>query len=102
MKVAVFFVLVAVAAAAPQQGRDAQILKFENENIGVDGYRFSYETSDPISRNEVGELRNPGTDNEAISVQGEYSYVGPDGKTHTVTFVADENGFRPQTKTARK
>ncbi|RZC34611.1 endocuticle structural glycoprotein SgAbd-5, partial [Asbolus verrucosus] len=82
--VIIFFAVVAVALAAPQQGRDAQILRYENENIGIDGYKFLYETSDPISRSENGELINAGSENEAIAVKGEYSYVGPDGKTHSV------------------
>ncbi|XP_068905083.1 endocuticle structural glycoprotein SgAbd-5-like isoform X2 [Tenebrio molitor] len=102
MRILVLVAVVAVASAAPQGGRDAQILRYENENIGVDGYKFSFETSDPITRQETGELTNAGTDNEAIIVRGEYSYVGPDGKSHTVTFVADENGYRPSVKTARK
>ncbi|XP_044267485.1 endocuticle structural glycoprotein SgAbd-5-like [Tribolium madens] len=100
--IGVIVILVAAASAAPQQGRDAQILRFENENIGIDGYKFSYETSDPITRQETGELTNAGSENEAIIVKGEYSYVGPDGKTHSVSFVADENGYRPSAKTARK
>lgn len=32
--------LIAVTLAAPQQGGGAQILRYENENIGVDGYKF--------------------------------------------------------------
>lgn len=27
-------------------------------------------------------------------VQGSYSHVGPDGKTYTVNYVADKNGYR--------
>lgn len=54
-----------------------------------------YETSDGISRKEKAVLNNIGTDNEALSVQGEYSYIGDDGQTYKLTFVADENGFRP-------
>lgn len=27
-------------------------------------------------------------------VQGQYSYVGDDGVTYTVNYIADENGYR--------
>lgn len=41
-QITVIFASVALTLAAPQQGRDAQILRFENENIGVDGYKFRF------------------------------------------------------------
>ncbi|KAF2906094.1 hypothetical protein ILUMI_00083 [Ignelater luminosus] len=90
--------LVAIAVAAPQGGpdKDAQILRYESDNIGVDGYNFAYETSNKISQQESGQLQNAGTDNEAIAVRGQFSFVGLDGQTYTVTYIADENGFQPQ------
>lgn len=56
----------------------------------------SYETSDGTSAQEQGELRNAGSENEAIAVRGQFTYVGDDGVTYTVTYIADENGFQPQ------
>lgn len=56
----------------------------------------SYETSDGQSRDEEAQLKNIGTEQEAISVRGSYSFVAPDGQTYTVNFVADENGFQPE------
>ena len=55
-----------------------------------------YETSDGTSAQEQGQLQNAGSENEAISVRGQFSFVGLDGQTYTVTYVADENGFQPQ------
>lgn len=56
----------------------------------------SYETSDGQSRDEEAQLKNIGTEQEAISVRGSYSFVGDDGQTYTITFIADENGFQPE------
>lgn len=58
-------------------------------------FPFSYELSDAQSRQETGEITNKGSENEGISIKGSYSYVGPDGQTYAVTYVADENGFQP-------
>ncbi|XP_041985060.1 cuticle protein 3-like [Aricia agestis] len=43
-----------------------------------------------IQAHEVGET------GKASTVKGAYSYVGDDGKSYTVTYIADEHGFRPQ------
>ncbi|XP_065171660.1 flexible cuticle protein 12-like [Atheta coriaria] len=98
MKVFVLLAAIAAVALAAPQGadKDATILKSELDNIGVDGYNYAYETSNGISQSEQGQLINAGTENEAIAVRGQYSYVGPDGVTYTVTYIADENGFQPQ------
>jgi hypothetical protein len=42
LQILVLVAVVAAASAAPQGGRDAQILRYENENIGVDGYKFRW------------------------------------------------------------
>lgn len=56
---------------------------------------FSVETSDGKSHSEQGHLENVGTDHETLKVVGEFSFVGDDGQTYKVTYVADENGFQP-------
>lgn len=40
-------------------------------------------------------MKNAGTENEAMSVRGSYTWVDPEGVSHLVTYVADENGFNP-------
>lgn len=57
---------------------------------------FRYETSNGIAAQEQGTLKNVGTEQESLSVQGQFKYVGPDGVTYTVTYIADDNGFQPQ------
>ncbi|XP_060517227.1 endocuticle structural protein SgAbd-6-like [Cylas formicarius] len=95
--IAALSTLIVLASSAPQQSsRDATILKYESNNIGVDGYNFAFETSDGMSRSETGELKNAGTDNEFIAVRGTISWIGLDGTPYSIEFIADENGFQPK------
>lgn len=55
-----------------------------------------YETSNGISRQEQAELKNAGTDQEALNVKGSVTWTAPDGQVFTLNFVADENGYRPE------
>lgn len=98
MKYIVIFALTVVAClAAPlDDSSNAQILKYENDNIGIDGYKFAYETSDGVSRSEEAELKNAGSENEAMSVRGSITWTSPEGLTFTLNYIADENGFQPQ------
>jgi hypothetical protein len=59
-------------------------------------FHYRYETSDGVKREEEAVLKNIGTENEAISVKGSFQFVGDDGQTYTVNFVADENGYQPE------
>ncbi|KAJ8732074.1 hypothetical protein PYW08_014804 [Mythimna loreyi] len=97
MKSFVVLALIAAACAAPQQNpQDVQIVRYDVNNGGIDSYNFAWELSDGTKHEEQGQLKNQGTENEAIAVQGQYAWVGPDGVLYTVTYVADENGFQPQ------
>lgn len=90
----VFACLIVAALAAPPSSIDVQVLKnvFTND---VNSYNFGFEQSDGQTRQEQGEVRNVGLENESISVRGSFSFVSDDGQTYTVTYVADENGFQP-------
>ncbi|KAJ0179055.1 hypothetical protein K1T71_005830 [Dendrolimus kikuchii] len=55
-----------------------------------------YETSNGISEQAQGVLKNVGSENEALEVRGQFSYTGVDGVVYSVTYVANENGFQPQ------
>ncbi|XP_055913217.1 larval cuticle protein 65Ag1-like [Eupeodes corollae] len=94
------FVIVLVAlfglalAAPPQSPQDAQVLR-QDANVGAEGYNFGVETSDGKSHYEEGQLKNIGTENEALVVRGQFQYIGDDGVTYTVSYIADENGFQP-------
>ncbi|XP_055526893.1 endocuticle structural glycoprotein ABD-5-like [Wyeomyia smithii] len=97
MKFALVFVIgLAMVVAAPLEDKDAHIIQYENDNQGVEGYNFKYDTSNGIQRIEQAQLKNFGGDINALVVRGSYSYLGADGQTYTVNYIADENGFQPE------
>lgn len=56
----------------------------------------SYATSDGTSHNAEGHAINVGSENEGIAVKGSYTWVDDVGQSHTINYVADENGFQAQ------
>ncbi|XP_017121851.1 larval cuticle protein 65Ag1-like [Drosophila elegans] len=90
----VFVALFALALAAPAD-KDVSIVK-SNSDVGPESFKYDWETSDGQSAQAAGQLKNIGSEDEAISVQGSYKFVGDDGVTYEVTYIADENGFQPQ------
>lgn len=76
-------------------GPQIPILKYVNDNDGSGNYYYAYETGNGIQAEERGQLKNAGSQNEAESAEGSFSYTGPDGQRYSIQYVADENGFRP-------
>nr|XP_034833603.1 uncharacterized protein LOC117990249 [Maniola hyperantus] len=70
------------------------ILRLSNE-MDLDG-SFSYEAlgADQTHYVQHSRMENMGSDKEEQVVEGSYSYVGDNGRTYTVHYVADSNGFR--------
>ncbi|XP_041970283.1 flexible cuticle protein 12-like [Aricia agestis] len=92
----VLAVLVAAALAAPlDSDKNAVVVRSDLDNIGVDGFQWAYETSNGIAAQEQAQLQGAGTEDEGIEVRGQYSYLGPDGVTYTVTYTAGRAGFQP-------
>lgn len=56
---------------------------------------FSYEGEDGTQVEQEGELKRMGEEDMGESVKGSYSYKDDDGKTFSVSYTADENGYRP-------
>ncbi|XP_050674663.1 cuticle protein 3-like [Leptidea sinapis] len=71
----------------PSAEKTARILNYHSDNNGH-AYQYSYETENGIRAQEVGQV------NKGTQAEGAYSYTGDDGQTYTVTYTADENGFR--------
>ncbi|CAG9559485.1 unnamed protein product [Danaus chrysippus] len=95
----VFALFVAAAVAVPVYNfsgqRGAKVVRFDLNNIGVNGYDYAYETSDGKAASEVAVVKNPGSENESLEVRGFYRYVGDDGKLYRVDYIANDKGFQP-------
>lgn len=104
MLIASALLLASAASAAPPapatvSDQNATIIRQEQE-VNPDSYRYAFETDNNIRTQESGDLKRivdaEQKETEAISAQGGFSYVAPDGQTISVVYVADENGFQPQ------
>lgn len=71
-----------------------RILQHTQEADDIGNYRFNFETENGIRANEEGVVINPGSNSESTAKQGSYSYTAPDGTPISLSYVADENGFR--------
>lgn len=72
-----------------ESDRIATILNYDNV-LTPEGYMYSYETSNGIHVDETGKV------GDGTKAQGSFSYIGDDGKTYSVIYSADENGFQPK------
>ncbi|XP_045593602.1 cuticle protein AMP1A-like isoform X2 [Procambarus clarkii] len=114
MKFVIFAVVAAVAVAAPQYqlpetsyGAPAAssrsvfpesvevvpILRDDRVQDDNGRYNFDVETGNGITFSQSGSPDGP---DGAVVKAGKYSYTAPDGTFVEVKFVADENGFQPQ------
>ncbi|XP_075980920.1 uncharacterized protein LOC142979713 [Anticarsia gemmatalis] len=66
----------------------ASTLKFASE-LGLENYSYGFETDNGIA---VGE---DGVAEDGVKAHGGYSYKGDDGKVYSVSYTADEGGYRP-------
>ncbi|XP_060516889.1 endocuticle structural glycoprotein SgAbd-2-like [Cylas formicarius] len=90
-------ILALASGAAINDESQAEILSQDSE-VNFDGsFRSSFQTSNGISIQEQGQLKNAGSKNgEAQEVQGTIQYSSPDGTPVQLQYIADENGFQPQ------
>lgn len=56
---------------------------------------FSFESGDGTKAEQSGILRNVSDDKAGEAVQGSFEYTDPDGNVVSISYTADENGYRP-------
>ncbi|XP_034246123.1 endocuticle structural glycoprotein SgAbd-8-like [Thrips palmi] len=86
----------AFASSASYSGLNApkwRIVSQVQEADPAGPYKLSYATENGIQVSEQGSLVNS-AEGPAVAAQGSYSYTGDDGQVYSVSYVADENGFR--------
>ncbi|KAJ0179912.1 hypothetical protein K1T71_004503 [Dendrolimus kikuchii] len=103
MKLLVILYVTALVVAAPppsttnpENSKNVEILKFYNDNSGLGTYNFGYEQSDGTRQEQLGEINNVDSETGSLRVKGSFTWIGPDGVSYTVTYVANEDGYNPQ------
>ncbi|XP_047469742.1 cuticle protein AMP1A-like [Penaeus chinensis] len=80
-------------AASSEEVEFVPILRDDRVHEEDGTYNFDFETANGIRFSQAG---SPDGDEDAVIKAGEYSYTAPDGTEVHVKFVANENGFQPQ------
>ncbi|MCL4157194.1 UNVERIFIED_CONTAM: hypothetical protein GTU68_031432, partial [Idotea baltica] len=72
-----------------------QIIRDDRVPPGEDGsYSFDFETQNGIVRSESGSRLE--LEENPVAQQGSYSFTFPNGEAFDLKFVANENGFQPE------
>ncbi|XP_071440070.1 uncharacterized protein [Hetaerina americana] len=97
----IIFVAVAVAAVSsmPQFATHGVIPVLQRDEVSDDRGQFSlrYVSGDGTSVSEHGQLKpTPDGTDYVLVKQGGYTFTTPEGRTFTIEYIADENGFQPK------
>ncbi|XP_063821350.1 larval cuticle protein LCP-14-like [Ostrinia nubilalis] len=85
-----------VAKTYVNDGKDASADTVRSEvQVNPDSYAYTYETSNGISAEAQGVVKELEKGVQTLVVRGQFQYQSPEGPV-SVTYVADENGYQPQ------
>ncbi|KAG6440628.1 larval cuticle protein LCP-17 [Manduca sexta] len=96
MKFFVVIAAVAVTSAAAADEKSAQVVRSSFDSQPEGSFKYGYETENGILLSAEGVLKNANSEYPAVAIEGGYKYTAPDGTPIEITYVADENGYRPQ------
>ncbi|KAK4304210.1 hypothetical protein Pmani_023844 [Petrolisthes manimaculis] len=93
MKLVLLACMAVVAAAAPQLAPlPVAILRDDRQDNGDGNFQYIFETENGIAVESSG---TPGIQGQS-NMQGSFRYTLDDGRVVEVRYIADENGFQPQ------
>lgn len=91
---------VTIAAEAPRSiAKPIAITRMVHNAPGMNAnsintWDYAFESENGIKQSAIGEMRLVGEE-EVVVMRGSYEYIGADGLTYVVDWIADENGFQP-------
>ncbi|KAL7051978.1 hypothetical protein ACKWTF_004715 [Chironomus riparius] len=89
-------------SASSSKDSEAVVISNTGSDDSAGNFASNFETSNNIKSEAKGSLRELTSENGTKTFgevqEGSYSYVGDDGKTYAVKWIADENGFQPEGK----
>ncbi|KAG8237863.1 hypothetical protein J437_LFUL017862 [Ladona fulva] len=90
------FLAVAVAAVNAQLKTVIPIVQQDEVRDASGQFTLTYVSGDGTRLSETGKLvPNDEGDGHVLVKEGTYTFTAPEGKTYTVRYVADKNGFQP-------
>lgn len=89
----VAFILAVVSAQGVHKPNKDAVIKTSSQTSDLDGnYQYQFESSNGISSNEGGVAGQ--------IVQGSTTWIAQNGEPLAISFIADENGYRPMVSNA--
>lgn len=89
-------VALAIPPPAPNADAAATIISNTFTDDGAGNFAYAYETSNKIKAEAKGHLKEitieNGTKSQNEVQEGSFSFVGTDGQTYEIKWIADENG----------
>ncbi|PZC82071.1 larval cuticle protein LCP-17 [Helicoverpa armigera] len=99
-----FLVVLAVAVACASADvshvvsadYSAPVVKSSYDISPEGAFQYAYETGNGIYAQASGSVKNQNSEYPSLEVAGAYKYTAPDGTPVELSYVADENGYKPQ------
>ncbi|XP_047527296.1 endocuticle structural protein SgAbd-6-like [Vanessa atalanta] len=75
---------------------ETQVKDYIYNNNGLGTYSFEFETIDGTFRREDGGIASNAKGVVGFVVRGVYGFIDPEGRHHSVRYIADADGYQPQ------